>query len=256
LKDTFFTHGWPPGPLWFIWVLLMFDCIAALLRAAGLQLKNLNSFHRLAEKRPLLTGLGVFGMCAALYLPVLAIFGDHWVALGSPPFYFELPRIGLYFTWFAFGIVIGTAGVKQGFLVAGGTLVRHWRWWIASSFIAFNVLVFTPRLLGAANLLSEYQRGAIEAILWIVSCVASCLGFLALFRGAVHSRRAWMESLTRSAYIIYVVHFLFVLWLQRAFMTLHIHAGIKAIAVFFGSVLLSWLTARLLLCVPFARKVL
>jgi glucan biosynthesis protein C len=256
LRDTFFTHGWPPGPLWFIWVLLMFDLVAALIWAVGLQLKNLNAFHQFAERRPLLIGLGVFAVCAALYLPVLAVFGDRWVALGSPPFYFQLPRIGVYFAWFAFGIVIGAAGTHQGLLAAGSKLVRNWQWWIAASFIAFNVLVFTPRLLGAANLLSAYQRDAVEVILWIVSCVASCLGFLALFRGAVHSRRAWMDSLTRSAYTIYIVHFLFVLWLQRAFLNVQIHAGVKAIAVFIGSVLLSWLTARSLLSVPFVRKVL
>ena len=67
--------------------------------------------------------------------------------------------------------------------------------------------------------------GAIEAVLWVVSCVASCFAFLALFRGAVRTTRPWMDSLSRSAYIIYVVHYVYVLWLQRALMGLEVHAS-------------------------------
>jgi hypothetical protein len=234
----------------------MFDSIAAALYAVGLRLTCLASLHQAAEKRPLLVGIGVLIVSGVLYLPVLANFGDHWVPLVTRPFYFELPRIGLYLTWFAFGVVIGTGSATQGLLSDNGALVRDWKACIALCFTIFNLLVFAPRLLTAANLLTAYQRDAIQAILWVSSCTASCFGFLALYRGVVHTRRAWMDSLTRSAYIIYIVHWLFVLWMQRAFLDIQLHAGIKAIAVFFGALTLSWLTAQALLVVPVARRIL
>jgi len=96
----------------------------------------------------------------------------------------------------------------------------------------------------------------VEAILWIVSCVASCFAFLALFRGVVRTRRAWMDSLARSAYAIYIVHYVFVLWAQYTLLNLPLPAGVKFVAVFAFATLSSWLTARALLRVPGARRIL
>jgi len=100
------------------------------------------------------------------------------------------------------------------------------------------------------------QRGAIEALLWVMSCVASGFAFLALFRGAVRTRRPWMDSLSRSAYIIYLVHYAYVLWLQRALMGLEVHASLKFLIVFLGVTFFSWLTAQGLLAFPLLRRVL
>lgn len=256
VKNGFFSDDWLPGPLWFIWVLLMFDCIAATLHAAGLQLKNLDAFHRVSERRPWLIGVGVLLVSGVLYLTALANFGDRWVALGTRPFYFQLPRIGLYFTWFAFGVVVGTAGLKSGLLSATGALAKHWRGWIALCFIIFNVLVFTPRLLAAAELLTNDELTAIQAVLWVISCTVSCIGFLALFRGAVHTRRVWMDSLTRCAYAIYIVHWVFVIWMQKALLGVGLHPGIKGTVVFLVAILASWAVARALLAIPVVRKYL
>ena len=110
--------------------------------------------------------------------------------------------------------------------------------------------------LEAADVLTAYQRGVIEAFLWVISCVASCFGFLALFRGAVRTRRPWMDSLSRSAYVIYIVHYVYVLWLQRALMAVNVHASLKFLIVFSGAVLFSWLTAQGLLAAPWLRRVL
>jgi hypothetical protein len=36
-----------------------------------------------------------------------------------------------------------------------------------------------------------------------------------------------MDSLSRSAFIIYILHYIYVLWLQRALMGINIHASLK-----------------------------
>ena len=59
-----------------------------------------------------------------------------------------------------------------------------------------------------------------------------------------------MDSLARSAYIIYIVHYLYVLWLQRELMGSGIHASLKFLIVFTGATWLSWLTAQCLLRFP------
>ena len=65
-----------------------------------------------------------------------------------------------------------------------------------------------------------------------------------------------MDSLSRSAYIIYIVHYVYVLWLQRALMGVSVHASLKFLAVFTVATLLSWLTAQCLLGFPWLRRVL
>jgi glucans biosynthesis protein C len=256
VSNKFFSHGWPPGPLWFIWVLLMFDGIAALLFAARFNLQKFDGVHSFSKERPLFVAVCVMIVCALLSVPVYALFGSKWIALGMPPFYFELPRPGLYFTWFAFGVLIGTAPFDHGLLTTESALVRRWRWWIGFAFAAFNLQFFLPGALQSVNVMTALGRGSIAATLFIASCAASCFGFLALFRGAVSTRRGWMDSLTRSAYIIYIVHYVFVLWLQRAFMDQPLHASIKFVAVFALSVLFSWLTAQVLLRIPGVNRAL
>ena len=65
-----------------------------------------------------------------------------------------------------------------------------------------------------------------------------------------------MDSLARTAYIIYLVHYLYVVWLQRALMGVHCHASLKFLVVFTGATLFSWLTAQCLLAFTWLRRVL
>ena len=65
-----------------------------------------------------------------------------------------------------------------------------------------------------------------------------------------------MNSLSRSAYIMYLVHYLFITWTQRLVLHWTIHASIKFLFVFLTTVLLSWLTAQLLLRIPKLKTIL
>src|SRR5262249_4223679 len=144
---------------------------------------------------------------------------------------------------------------ERSLLAREGALARHWPWWICACIVAYNMLWFFPMGLEAIGALTASQRGAIWAILWVVSCVASCFAFLALFRGVVRTRRRWMDSFSRSAFIIYIVHYIYVLWLQRALMGINIHASLKFLIVFSGATLFSWLTAQCLLAFRWLRPV-
>jgi hypothetical protein len=158
--------------------------------------------------------------------------------------------------WFAAGAWLGSEDLDLGLLARDGALARRWPVWICACLVAYNLLWFVPMWLEAAGRLTAIQRGTIWAFLWLISCVASCFGFLALFRGAVGTPRPWMDSLARSAYIIYIVHYVYVVWLQRALMGVDCHASLKFLVVFTGATLFSWLTAQCLLAFTWLRKVL
>ena len=255
-RDFTSTLGWVPGPLWFIWLLLFFDILAAGVfvawprRIGALPLAW-------TKRRPFAAAAAMFVICVLVYFPALANFGfGAWGMFFIPPLYFQLSRFGLYLAWFALGAWLGTDTLEHGLLARDGALARHWPWWAAGCFATYNLLWFLPMALEATDALTPYQRGVVQASLWVVSCVVSCFGFLALFRGAVRTRRLWMDSLSRSAYVIYIVHYAFVLWLQRALMSVDAYAGLKFLIVFLGATLFSWLTAQGLLASPWLRRIL
>jgi len=250
-----FTQAWPPGPLWFVWLLLFFDTLATGFFIAWP--RRIGAARLTWTKgKPLAAAAAMFGVCATVYLPALNAFGWAWGAFFIPPFYVQFSHFDLYLVWFAAGAWVGSDDLEHGLLAHDGALARRWPVWICACLLAYNVFWFLPMGLEAAGAVTEAQRGTIWAILWVVSCVASCFAFLALFRGAVRTRRPWMDSLSRSAYIIYIVHYVFVLWLQRAVMGVNVLASVKFLIVFTGATLFSWLTAQCLLSFPWLRRVL
>jgi glucan biosynthesis protein C len=200
-------------------------------------------------------------LCSAIvYLPLLKIYGfGAWTNLLTSPFSFQICRIGLYALWFAFGFLVGAPGFQQGLLARSGLLARRWPLWIARCILAYNALVLLPRL-SIIRQLPPLQQGALESILWVLSCVASCFGFLALFRGIRLAPSPWiaasMNSLSRCAYGMYLVHYVFITWTQRLVLDRPIHAAIKFLFVFLATTLLSWLTTQAALRIPKVSSIL
>jgi glucans biosynthesis protein C len=249
--------GFAVGPPWFIWLLLFFDCIVAFLWLA---------FRRFPERatgvivrigaRPALSYLVLVVLAGAAYLPLLSKYGfDAWTNLFTAPFAFQISRVGLYALWFLVGCVVGSAGLEQGLFARSGRLARRWPWWVLFCVVAYNALWFVPKL-SAVQALAPHSRGALEALLWVCSNVASTLAFVALFRGVVSRRRAWMDSLARSAYVMYLVHYVFVTWIQWSLLDVDLPAAIKFLLVFVGVTGLSWLTAQAASRIPGVRNVI
>ena len=249
--------GFAVGPPWFVWVLLFFDIVLALI---------LLPFHRLLpaagqfmvrlQNRPVATFAVIYLLACAVYLPLLDRYGfSAWTNLVTSPFSFQICRIGLYALWFSFGFLVGIPGFAHGLLAKEGSLARHRRLWMLFCFVAYNALIFIPHL-PITQQLAPLAQGALEALLWVASCSASSFGFLALFRGIHLTSRPWMNSLSRSAYIMYLVHYVFITWTQRLMLDRPIHASIKFLFVFLATVFLSWLTAQLLLRIPKLKTIL
>jgi glucans biosynthesis protein C len=250
------SGGFDVGPPWFIWVLLLFDCMVA---ALFLLLKHFLAkasagFLRLST-HPVSTYVVLTLLAAAVYLPLLAKYGfGAWTNLITAPFSFQISRIGLYALWFLTGCFLGNAGLEHGLLSRGGLLARRWPVWILWCAIAYNALWFVPKL-AAVQALPDQSQGALEAALWVISNVASSFAFVALFRGAVSTRRPWMDSMARSAYVMYLVHYVFVTWTQWLLLGVSLPAGIKFLLVFLCVTALSWLTAQVALRIPGLRSV-
>ncbi len=251
------AQGFAAGPPWFVWVLLLFDVVTAVLLAPlGRWMPRIERFMQGLRKKAVATFASIFFLAALVYLPMLSHFGfGAWTVLFTSPFAFQIARIGLYALWFVFGLLVGVPGFNDGLLSRSGDLARRWPWWVIGCILAYNALWFVPRL-DAVHRLSSVTQGALEALLWVVSCLASSFGFLAFFRGIELHPRSWMISLARSAYVMYLVHYVYVTWTQRLMLDRPFPAAIKFLFVFLATTFLSWLTAQILLRIPKLNTVL
>jgi len=249
---AFIKAGWSPGPLWFVWVLLAFDAIAAVVFLLLRKASDRRFVPRSAPKAFLV----LFLISFFTYVPMLAHFGfGTWVPFVFPPLYFQIARIFLYLTWFWAGIVLGAHGLQNGLLAEGGALGRQWPWWIASCVIAYNLLWFGPGLV-ARFTGSTHLRDLAYVTLWVASCCASCFALLAIFRRVLNKRHAWMDSIARSAYLMYVIHYIFVSWTQYFLLGLAVDAAAKFFITCVSVIALSWLAAWLFLKSPRLRTIM
>ncbi len=249
--------GFAAGPPWFIWVLLFFDVVLALLLAPfQLTAPLAERFMRSLGKHTIAAVCGAFVLSAATYLPMLKMYGfGTWTDFLTSPLSFQIARIGLYALWFLFGFLVGGAGLNEGLLSREGSLAQRWPLWVGACILAYNALWFVPKWT-LLHGLSPVTQGVIEATLWVGSCVMSSVGFLALFRGARLRPRSWMLSLSRSAYVMYLVHYVYITWMQRLLLFRPIPAALKFLFVFLATTLLSWLTAQCLLRIPGLKSIL
>jgi peptidoglycan/LPS O-acetylase OafA/YrhL len=247
--------NWPSGPAWFLWVLLAFDGLAALLFARfpgwGEALGRLAAG---ARRRPALF-LGLLVACSAVaYLPLALTVGPMaWAAFG--PFVFQTSRIAHYAVYFLAGVAIGAWGLERGLLAADGALARRWPLWLTAALAAF-VAAGVITVLALAPHASPRAWGPAWALSFVLSCACSSLAFLALAVRFVRRRRRPLDSLRANAYGMYIVHYAFATWLQLAILTLPLSGLAKGTLVTLGTVALSWAAVAALRRIPAVARVI
>ena len=245
---------WPAGPAWFIWVLAVFDCIAALLYALSSRwAETLGRFLAGPQSRParFFTLLSI--ATAVVYIPLeLTYSGLAWAAFG--PFTFQTARILLYLFYFLAGVGIGAWGLARGPLMPQGKLARRWLLWAMASIVVFLVMTTVAIAFITAHLLSRNWEIATD-VLFAASCAASSFAFLSLFLRFARSRSSLFGSLSRNSYGIYLVHYAFVSWLQLALVGASLPAALKLTVVTCGAVAGSWLLTSTLRRVPAVARV-
>ncbi|MGN6748134.1 MAG: acyltransferase family protein [Xanthobacteraceae bacterium] len=229
---------WPGGPLWFLWQLLLFDILAIVLYLAAPHLMDmLGRFSASAGTTPRRYFVVLLAVSAAAYLPLAFAYGvSDWAEFG--PFDWQPDRPLLYFVYFFAGVGVGAQGINRGLLQPDGALARRWRVWLAGiggSFLLW-MITMAPSAFGHGNLAIDLC--SYLAVVLVVATV--CLGFTAVFLRFGTARSALTDSLSDSAYAIYLVHYVFVVWLQYALLGAMLPAIVKALLVFAGALLASW----------------
>jgi peptidoglycan/LPS O-acetylase OafA/YrhL len=257
-----FRHQWaalgfhPTGPAWFVAVLLVFDCVAAtLFTLVPAAMPALVAITLRLSRNPLFFFAVLVGITALVYIPMaIAFTPTAWSAFG--PFVFQTSRIFHYFVYFLFAAGLGAAGLENGLLAGQGRLAPQWAAWLVAAAVAFVAEYF---LSGFAAQHPSLQTSLLVTFSWTfswtLSCAASSFAFLALFLRFANTGRVWADSLAQNSYAIYLLHYMFVSWLQYGATAIHLAPWLKLIGVFSAAAVLSWWTAAAIRRIPVVARV-
>ena len=250
---------WPSGPLWFVALLLTYDALAAAVhRVAPHLLARLNRVGSAASQNPAMFFASLMIVSAVAYLPLRVTFGaDNWLKFG--PFFFQTSRLLHYGVYFFAGVAVGAGDVAHRLFARDGRLAERWPVWLFATLAIFAIdvmmiVVILP--MAVAGGVAPLVRDLISGLVFIMCCGATSFAMLALFLRFANSRATVLDSLSRNAYGIYLLHFGFVLWTQYLLLPAALPAVAKAATVLTVALVASWMTTAALRQIPGVGRVI
>jgi surface polysaccharide O-acyltransferase-like enzyme len=255
---------WPSGPAWFIWVLLAFDVLAAMVyRAAPVCVESISRLSLAGFKQPGLSFWALLIGSIIVYVPAEFYFdGSRWLTVG--PLAIQASRILFYLFYFFAGVGIGSVKCEQRLLAADGELARRWPLWLVASITSYGSIIallyvrhsFMPKVD------PPMWWDLVHALTFAFFSAAQLFNVLALFLRFDSDGSSILDPLRDSSYGIYLIHYVPVLWLQYALFNVslapipQVTAIIKAVIVFIVTLALSWAATATLRRIPRAAQTL
>ena len=231
---------WPNGPLWFLWQLLALNFVAAGLHfIAPNAIPALGRWSAAADKSPARYFGVLLAVSAIAYVP-LAIAFTPWAWSNSGLFAVQWCRPLLYAVYFFAGVGIGGAGIERGLVAVDGILARRWTYALAAALAS----LFLWMGLTALTMPHGASLGVEIAadLSFVPACAAGCFFLIAVCLRFATGYSRLLGYLSANAYGLYLVHYVFIVWLQYALLAAPLFAIIKAAVVFGGTLVLSLAT--------------
>jgi surface polysaccharide O-acyltransferase-like enzyme len=256
---TFTVGPWPSGPAWFLWVLLALDAIAAAVWSVAPQLiEALGQLIFAMRHRPMLAFAMFLMVSITAYLPMHLAFGDLvWLEWERFPLPIQTSRILLYAAYFFVGVGVGACNLRAGLLTENGELARRWPVWLGFAF-AFYVAILVA-VYAHHNWIANFDSPPLiwklaYGVAFATYSVAMALAVSAIFVRFAESGWSLLDALQPSAYGIYLVHYIFIIWLQYALYDQPFPAFVKFAIVFAGTLSMSWALTVMLRRIPFVAR--
>jgi hypothetical protein len=254
VQTLFALPFWPNGPLWFIWQLLVLNFIAVALHfLAPNAIPSLGRWSAAAEQNITRYFGALLAVSALAYVP-LALAFTPWAWSGSGLFAVQFCRPLFYAVYFFTGVGIGAGGIERGLVAVDGILARHWGYCLAAALVALFLWMGLTGLTvnGGAPLGVEIAAD----LSFVPACAAGCFFMIAVCSRFATGRPRMLGHLAANAYGLYLVHYVFVVWLQFALLSLPLLAVIKAPVVFGGTLLLSFATTLAVRRFPWGARLI
>lgn len=250
---------WPSGPIWFVWVLLVFDLTASLLyRVSSHLIDPINRLSQRGFDRPAVFFLFLLAVSAAVYVPSLLFFHpNRWFEFG--PFDVQASRLLHYFAYFLIGAGVGAANADRGLLSADGRLAKGGWGWAAATLVPYCLMwgmIYIKREILDNPPVPPQWYHLVYGLFFAAFSAAIMFAILAYFLESKQSGRSMLDPMRADAYGIFLVHYPIVLWLQYWLFDYDLPAIVKASVAFVLTVAFSWAVTRALRQIPGATKVL
>lgn len=249
VKDFFRVEQWPVGPPWFIWVLFLFNVLLVFINPFIQKYKpGIIRLFTGFQNKPFKFFSFFLSITWVLYVPLAYEVGaGTWTGIG--PFDFQLSRILLYFGYFILGAIIGNTNFNNTIFSQSSIVVKKWWLWVLLAIAAYIVLIMST--VSLKKLVEQHQLKAFTAwmiyyTIYVSSCTISCFAFITAFRRWVTTKKNWWSSLAGNAYLIYLIHFVFVTWTQFLLLSYNIPAFIKFLITFVIAITFSWAVSSLM----------
>jgi Acyltransferase family len=252
---------WPSGPAWFLWVLLALDAIAAAIWAAAPGvIEVLGRITASFRDRPMAAFAAFLIFSIIVYLPLRLIFGDAaWFEPPGFPLPIQTSRILLYGGYFFVGVGVGATGLRDGLLAEDSEVAKRWAAWIglaAIFYAAILVLVYAHHHWVADFNAPPFWWEAAYTLAFALFGAAMTFAEPAIFLRFAKSSLRLLDAIRPSAYGIFLVHYIFIIWLQYIVYEPEWSPFVKFAIVFVGTLSLSWATALLLRRIPFVARMI
>ncbi len=229
---------WPVGPLWFLWQLLALTMLAGFVNwVAPGAIPALGRWSAGAGTRVGRYFVCLVALSALAYVP-LALAFTPWAWSNAGPFGIQLCRPLQYAVYFFAGIGIGVGGIDRGLVAADGPLAQRWALWLAAALAALALWLGVSALTFQRTTSLGVQAAADFA--YVIACACGCFFLIGVSLRFAAARSRLLGTLGANAYGLYLLHYVFVVWLQFALLTLPLLALVKAPIVFAGTLLLTW----------------
>jgi peptidoglycan/LPS O-acetylase OafA/YrhL len=252
---------WPSGPSWFLWVLLALDVIAA--AVWSMAPKMLAAFGQLIlvlRGRPMTAFVAFLIVSVVSYLPMHLAFGDGaWFEPGHYPLPIQTSRILLYTAYFSAGVGIGVVGLRAGLLAEDGELARRWPVWLGFSVLFYGailLLVYAHHNWVADFISPPLWWKTTYGLAFAMFSAAMAFTVLATSLRLARSSLRLLDMMQPSAYGIFLLHYIFIIWMQYLVYDPAFPAGVKAAMVFVVTLSGSWALTVLLRKIPLVARMI
>src|SRR6202048_113269 len=258
---TLTVGPWPSGPAWFLWVLLALDVMAAAVWwIAPAMIDAVGRLIYAARDRPMTAFVVFVIVSVTAYLPMHLAFGDiSWLEWDRFPLPIQTSRILLYPACFFAGVGVGAVNLRAGLLAENGELARRWPVWLAFAlvfYLAILVLVYAHH-----NWVADFDS---PPLLWRVSyglafatySAAMAFTVSAIFLRFAESGWRLLDALRPSAYGLFLLPYIFIIWLQYAVYDYSFPAFVKFAIVLSGTLSMSWALTVMLRKIPAVARMI
>jgi len=252
---------WPSGQSWFLWVLLVFNLVAAAVWSTAPQILNsLGQWIAALRARPIAAFVAFSILSVVTYLPMqLAFGGGAWFEPGHYPFPIQTSRILLYPAFFFTGVGIGAVSLRTGLLAENGPIAKRWALWLVFAVLLYGAILLL--VYAHHNWLADFNSPALwwkaaYGIAFALFSAAMPFTILATSLRLARSSLSLLDAMRPQAYGIYLLHYIFIIWLQYAVYGAALPAGVKAAIVFGGTLSGSWALTVLLRRIPLVARMI